>query len=140
MVCCVFHNSSPATHDRLLFEIVERAYNQKQNVVVFVGDNSRAAAVDRTLWILRQESFIPHRIFTPGETDPGVSVAIVTTETNPNSSEVLIADAHCNLDFACGFDAIHEFVNRSSSEMHEACRDRFKNYRQRQVPVEYLQT
>jgi DNA polymerase III subunit chi len=139
MSCCVFHNTAPATHDRQLFEIVEQAYIQRQNVVVFVGDDARATAIDRALWILKQDSFIPHKIFSAIEADPGVSVAIVTCEANPNSAGILVADGHCSLDFACSFEAIHEFVNRSSAELHEACRDRFKAYRQRQIPVEYIQ-
>jgi len=139
MVCCVFHNTAPATHDRQLFEIVERAYDQRQNVVVFVQNEARAAAIDRALWIIKQEAFIPHRIFNLKESDDGVAVAIVTGETNPNSSGILVADWHCSLDFACSFEAIHEFVNRSSPELHEACRDRFKQYRERQVPVQYIQ-
>lgn len=134
---CVFHDTAPATYERQLFEIVERAYSQHQNVVVYVRDEARAVSMDRTLWILKQEAFIPHRIYGAGEEDPDVAVAIVSHEINPNRAAILVADGHCSLDYACGFETIHEFVNRASPEMHQACRDRFRDYRSRKMSVEY---
>jgi DNA polymerase IIIc chi subunit len=137
MTSCIFHDTSPATHERQLFEIVEQAYIQRRRVLVFARDEARAAAIDRTLWILKQEAFIPHKIFAVNEAGPDVRVAIVSSEMNPIFADVLVVDAHCRLDFACEFDSIHEFVDRSSSELHQACRDRFRDYRSRQIPVEY---
>ena len=137
MAGCMFHDASAATIDRQVFELVESAFSRREKVVIFVQNDQRAAAIDRTLWIMKQEAFIPHRIFGSGDNDPDVPVAIVTGEWNPVSAGVLIAEGHCSLDFACGFETIHEFVNRSSPEIHQACRDRYRDYRQRQVPVEY---
>ena len=137
MTSCIFHDTSPAIHERQLFEIVEQAYSQGRKVLVFARDEARAAAMDRTLWILKQEAFIPHKICTVNEADSDVRVAIVSSEMNPISAEVLVVDAHCRIDFSCEFDFVHEFVDRSSPELHQACRDRFRDYRSRQIPVEY---
>ncbi len=137
MTACIFHDTTPATLERMLFEIVEKAYNRREKVVVFAQSEERATAVDRTLWILKQEAFIPHKVCSGKEEDPDVPVAIVTSEINPINAGILVADGHCGLDYACGFESIHEFVNRSSVAMHQACRDRFRDYRARQVPVEY---
>ena len=137
MTTCIFHDTGPAAHDRQLFEIVERLYNQRHRTLVFVRDEGRAAAIDRTLWILKQEAFIPHKVFATSEPDPEIRVAIVSSEVNPISADVLVAEAHCHLDFACQFESIHEFVDRSSPEIHQACRERFREYRSRQIDVEY---
>jgi len=137
MAACIFHDTTPATQDRQLFEIVERAYNRREKVLIFSQSEERATALDRTLWILKQEAFIPHKIILEDRADTEVRVAIVTSEINPIGAGILIADGHCSLDFACGFDSIHEFVNRSSAAVHQACRDRFRDYRARQIPVEY---
>ncbi len=137
MTACIFHDTTPATQERQLFEIVERAYSRRENVLVFSQSEDRAAALDRILWILKQEAFIPHKIISENRAEPEVRVAIITSEINPISAGTLIVDGHCSLDFACGFDSIHEFVNRSSTALHQACRDRFKEYRERQIPVEY---
>ena len=61
MKACIFHDVSPGQRDRKLFEIVEHAYNQGEHVLVYAPNEARAAVIDRFLWILRQESFIPHR-------------------------------------------------------------------------------
>jgi DNA polymerase III subunit chi len=137
MTACIFHDATPATQERQLFEIVERAYSKRQKVLIFTQSEARAAAVDRILWILKQEAFIPHKVFVANETDPDVPVAIVTSETNPIDAETLVADGHCSLNFACGFKSIHEFVNRSNAKAQQDCRDRFRDYRARQIPVEY---
>jgi DNA polymerase IIIc chi subunit len=137
MTSCTFHDTAPAARERQLFEIVELAFSQRRKVLVLVRDEARAALVDRMLWILKQEAFIPHKIFAGNETDPDVRVAIVCSEWNPISADVLVVESHCTLDFACDFDSVHEFVDRSTPELHQACRDRFRDYRSRQIAVEY---
>ncbi len=140
MNACIFHDTADTLHDRRVFEIVEEAYNRRKKVVVFADSEDRAMEINRFLWILRQDSFIPHQIFqAPGES-VSVPVAIVTTEWNPLDAEILIADGHCSMEFATGFDIIHEFVDRSSPEIQEKCRSRFRLYRDRNIPVEYLKT
>jgi len=138
MKACIFHDTSPGQQDRKLFEIVEHAYNHHANVLIYAQNEERAAAIDRFLWILKQESFIPHRILSGNEADTSVPVGIVTDAMNPVDADILIADGHCDLEFACSFDTVHEFVNRSSPEIQEACRERFRAYRARQIPVEHL--
>jgi DNA polymerase III subunit chi len=138
MRACVFHDTESSLQDRRLFEIVERAYNQHQKVVIFTTTQERAAAIDRTLWIIKQESFIPHKILGDHEREPGVPVVIVTGEHNPIGADILIADGHCSLEFVSEFDVVHEFVNRSSPELHEACRERFRSYKAKQIPVEHI--
>ena len=140
---CVFHDAPDNRREFLMFEIADLAYQGKNRILVFASTSERAVEIDRMLWVLRQESFIPHRIFNPGEriedVDSDVPVGIVTTEENPIDARVLIADGHCSLDFACGFDTAHEFVDHSSADRTEACRARFREYRNaRQIPVRYM--
>ncbi len=138
MSACIFHDTAAALHDRRVFEIVEDAYSRREKVIVFAGSEDRAVEIDRFLWILRQDSFIPHQIVRGYEDSIPVPVAIVTTECNPLDAGTLIADGHCSLEFAAGFDVIHEFVDHSSPVIKEACRERFRAYRDKSIPVEYL--
>jgi len=138
MKACVFHDVSPGQRDRKLFEIVEHVYIRREHALIYAHNEARAAVIDRFLWILRQESFIPHKIILKDEPDPSIPVAIVTSEINPIDASVLIADGHCSLKFAAGFETIHEFVDRSSAELQEACRERFRGYRERKIPVEHI--
>lgn len=138
MATCVFHDTGMGARDRRVFEVIEREVADGNKVVVFAGDKARAGQIDRFLWILRQESFLPHRIFEaadPGALEP---IAIVTGEVNPIGGSVLVADGHCSLEFAQGFESVHEFVDRSSAEAHQLCRDRFRAYQARKITVTYL--
>jgi DNA polymerase III subunit chi len=135
---CIFHDVDPGRQDRLLFEIVEQAYNRHERVLIFTQNEERAAALDRTLWIIKQEAFIPHKVFSRTESDTTIPIGIVTAEINPIEAQILIADGHCSLDFAGGFDHVHEFVNRSSPQMQESCRNRYRAYRDRQISVEHV--
>jgi DNA polymerase-3 subunit chi len=135
---CVFHDIGAARQERLLFEIVEHAYSRHEKVLIFVQNEERAAAMDRVLWILKQEAFIPHKVLNSQEIDSTIPVAIVTTEFNPIEAGILIADGHCSIEFACRFDSVHEFVNRSSPEIQKACRERYRIYRERHVPVKHV--
>jgi DNA polymerase III subunit chi len=138
MKACIFHDTSPGQQDRKIFEIVEDAYNHHLTVLIYTSNDERAEAIDRFLWILKQESFIPHKIFKWNEPDSSVAAAIVTSEINPVDACILIADGHCSLGFAEGFDTAHEFVNRSSPEIHELCRERFRAYRAQEIPIQHL--
>jgi DNA polymerase IIIc chi subunit len=140
MKACLFHDTSAALHDRRVFEIVEDTYNNRGKVLIFAESDKRAAEIDRMLWIIRQDSFIPHKIVQEHDRDINVAVAIVTAEWNPLQAAILIADGHCSLEFAFGFNMIHEFVYRSSPEIQEACRNRYRAYRDENIPVEYLKT
>jgi DNA polymerase III subunit chi len=135
---CIFHDVGPGQQDRRLFEIVEQAYNRRERVLIFVADEARATSIDRTLWIMKQEAFLPHRIFGQNDADPTVPIGIVASEINPVEARILIADGHCSFDFACGFDSVHEFVNHSSPQMLEASRDRYRTYRSKQIPINHI--
>ena len=141
---CLFHDTPDNRREFFIFEIVERSYRGKNKVIIFTSDNERAVALDRMLWILRQESFIPHRIFESGEIideeETEVPVGIVTTEENPIGANVLVVDGSCGLDFSCGFNTAHEFVDHSSPERTETCRDRFRDYRARGIVVRHVKS
>ncbi len=138
MNSCIFHDAGHSRRERKLFEVVESAYKRKEKVLVYASTEMRANEIDRTLWIHKQESFIPHKICRLNEPDPMVPVVIVTEEINPLGAGILVADGHCSIEFACAFDSIHEFVDRSSPEVQQACRERYRTYRDRALPVEYV--
>jgi DNA polymerase III subunit chi len=137
MSTCIFHDTVAGRRDGCIFEIVDQAYRRRERVLIFSDNEERASAIDRMLWILKQEAFIPHKIVQSDESNTGLPVTIVVSETNPNEAQILIADGHCSIDFASAFPMIHEFVTRITPQIHEACRDRFRLYRARGLTVEH---
>jgi len=135
---CVFHDPGHGHRERILFEIVEHAHSRHEKIVVYASNQERAAELDRILWILKQEAFLPHKICLPDEPDAGVPIAIVTEEINPISAGVLVADGHCSINFACTFNSVHEFVIRDSPDLQEACRRRYRAYKEKKIEVEHV--
>ena len=135
---CIFHDVGPGRQERRIFEIVERAYACRDKVLIFTQSEERAASIDRTLWIIKQEAFIPHKVFSRDEPDPKTPVGIVMEEINPVGAGILIADSHCSLEFASTFDSIHEFVDRSTPQAHRACQERYRLYRERKIPLDHV--
>ncbi|NLV31441.1 MAG: DNA polymerase III subunit chi [Acidobacteria bacterium] len=138
MSSCIFHDTGAERRDPCLFGIVESALSRRERVLIYADGEARAADIDRMLWVLKQESFLPHRVMREEDRDAEIPVAIVTVEINPAQAGILIADGHCGLDFAVRFRVIHEFVTRTSPGVHQACRERYRAYRSRQVAVEHL--
>jgi len=137
MTECVFHDAPDSLKNAVIFEIVEQAYRNRERILIYASGDERAAVLDRLLWIMKQEAFIPHRIFQSYELNQDVPVGIVTTETNPIAARVLIADGHCGLDFVGEFDNVHEFVDHTSPEILEICRKRFSDCRERKIAVRH---
>ena len=138
MTSCIFHDTVAERRDRCIFELVDQAYRSQKRALIFSDNDERASAIDRMLWILKQEAFIPHKIVQAGDSNCELPVAIVVSEINPIEAQILIADGHCSLDFGGTFSMIHEFVTRTTPQIHEACRERFRLYRTRQVTVEHV--
>jgi DNA polymerase III subunit chi len=134
---CIFHDTVAENRDRCIFQIVEQAYSRHERVLIFSDNEERASAIDRMLWILKQEAFIPHKVVQSDESNAGLPVIIGVSEANPNEAQVLIADGHCSIDFSSKFPMIHEFVTRTTPQIHEACRERFRLYRARELTVEH---
>jgi len=81
--------------------------------------------------------FIPHAILQDPPADLSVPIAVITSEVNPVEATILVADGHCSLEFAVGFNTVHELVDRTSSQPQEACRERRRSYRARKCLVRY---
>ncbi|HVY54056.1 MAG TPA: DNA polymerase III subunit chi [Gammaproteobacteria bacterium] len=61
----------PAQGDqaRLLFacRLLEKAFQQQHQIYVHLGDLSQAQILDNLLWTFKDDSFIPHQIYTENQ-------------------------------------------------------------------------
>jgi DNA polymerase III subunit chi len=135
MNTCIFHDCDSMQRERSLFEAVESGYEQRKRVLVYAESTERAVALDRVLWINKQESFIPHGIIEEAGAQTDLTVVIVTGEFDPVGAAILVADGHCSLEFAAGFERVHEFVDHSRKE---ASRERFRAYKTLGFKVDYV--
>lgn len=128
MKSATFLNTKEKEKNKLIFELVERFYYEGERIVIFCLSQDRAQEIDRFLWTYKQESFIPHKIFTYEEEEALEKIAIVYTEINPISAKILIADEKPSLGYSMAFERIYEFVEQSKEAIIES-RKRYKLYK-----------
>ncbi|MCX7990910.1 MAG: DNA polymerase III subunit chi [Proteobacteria bacterium] len=136
MKSATFLNVKEKDKNKLLFELVERFYYEGEKIVIFTSDEDRANELDRFIWVYKQESFIPHKIFKYSEEDAPEKIAVVYEELNPITAKVLIVYDKCNLNFAVNFERIYEFVEQNRDDILES-RKRYKFYKEKGFLMHY---
>lgn len=124
--------------NKYIFSIIEQNYKEKTKVVIFTNTKERAEEIDRILWILKQESFIPHKIFKYEELDALEPVAIVFEEINPINADTLIMDTPCSINFASKFNIIYDFVDKTSDEALQKSRERYAKFKDMKYNMHYV--
>lgn len=124
--------------NKYIFSIIEQNYKEKTKVVIFTNTKERAEEIDRILWILKQESFIPHKIFKYEELDALEPVAIVFEEINPINADTLIMETPCSINFASKFNIIYDFVDKTSDEALQKSRERYAKFKDMKYNMHYV--
>lgn len=98
-------------------------------LVIRVADLQQAQSLDRFLWTWKKDSFLPHCLDEPSQTEIDEPIVIVTGERNPNGATTLIMGAPCSLAFIDSFTQVFDFAELYDDELAQAARQRFRSYR-----------
>jgi len=102
---------------RDLCELVERLYLQGRSVVVWVADPERARILDGYLWTFSQNSFVPHTMWSGGESPEDPVVIVFGTPAYPQGAAVLVlAEPLPDTAAAASFSEIHEVCGGACQE------------------------
>jgi DNA polymerase-3 subunit chi len=74
---------------RAACRVVENAWGQGLRVYVLASDDAQATRMDEMLWTFRQDSFVPHELFSGGDT-PAARVLIGTGAGVTEGTDVLV--------------------------------------------------
>lgn len=135
---CYFFDTNKK--DQLIFSIVSKLFQNGEKVIIYTSNEERAYDLDRFLWVYKQESFIPHKIFKYEEKDALEPVAIVMEEFVPIDAKNLILDNPASQNFATQFDVIYDFVDHSSEKTLQQSRIRYKTFKSLGYVMHYKQT
>lgn len=124
--------------NKYIFSLAEQHYKDRIKTVIFTDTKERAEEIDRILWTLKQEAFIPHKIFKYEEPDALESIAITYQEINPIKAETLIMDTPCSISFALKFNTIYDFVDKSSDESLQKSRERYAKFKEMKYNMHYI--
>lgn len=126
--------ASDSTEARLRFacRIADKAFQQRQQVVLQAASAGEAEQLDELLWTFAQSSFVPHRVVRAGVAGvPTEPVLIVHGESSPG----LPAECLINLDTRVPenfsrYLRVAEIVDADSARRTQG-RERFRFYRDR---------
>ncbi|OGT46313.1 MAG: hypothetical protein A3E83_09340 [Gammaproteobacteria bacterium RIFCSPHIGHO2_12_FULL_41_20] len=110
--------------------LLEKAYQQQQLVYIHVDSPAEAEQLDTLLWTYREDSFIPHNIYSsPQPMEPSIQIGY--TEKPPHHQEILINLCHEIPIFYAQFTHIIEIVF-ADPNVQQLARERFRQYRSQQ--------
>ena len=94
-----------------LVKLLERLYQDRQAVVVWVGDEGRRQILDDYLWTYARLGFLPHTLWSTNMGDVDDPIVLVGDEARPNNAAVLVvADGLPPGQWAASFEAVHDFI------------------------------
>lgn len=123
--------------DRALPEILAKALERGNRVVVKAGSRARVEALDSALWTYESDSFLPHGHIRDGfEKDQ--PVWLTAEEENPNGATVLILTDGAAGDVG-GYSLCCELFDGNDDTAVEAARARWTAYKEQGHDLSYFQ-
>ncbi len=94
--------------DKCLCAWVEKLYIRGLKIQVFVSDLMEAQNLDYLLWVFKQQSFIPHKIYASGNDYTLTPVIISSEKIRLPKADALVMSRGCSLEFVRHFkEAVH---------------------------------
>ena len=111
MVRLILHPLPGEKRAGKLVQTIEELYTGGRKLVVWVADENRRQILDEYLWTFRKLSFVPHAVWTRQPDMPAEPVVLTGEPVNPPGADVLVVgDDLPPIEWAQGFDEIHDFV------------------------------
>lgn len=112
---------------RFLCRVCDKALQQKLNVFIYAEDPTQAEQLDRLLWLIPEDAFLPHHLI--GSKTPKAPISIGLGDQRPTHRELFFNAASTLPSFAFEFDRIAEVVIQApdalllSRQNFVSCRD-----------------
>lgn len=113
--------------NKYICEITEKLFHN--NILVSIYSKNETSRIDNQLWIWKQESFIPHQIAEPNNSEITESVVISNDPSKLLSSEAIILDDPVSFDYLDKYKLIIDFAEVFHSEKKIESRQRYKTMR-----------
>ncbi len=121
--------------DRDLYacRIIEKAYNNKHKVFVFLSDLEETNKFDTQLWTFSDISFVPHEIYNQANDSTQI---LLGYDHKPNKTNDILINLTSNIPiFYQDFNHIIEVIP-NDEQLKKLARVRFKQYKQNGAKIE----
>jgi DNA polymerase-3 subunit chi len=125
-------------HARLVFasRLIEKAYHLNHRIYVNTSSTAESHALDTLLWVFREESFIPHAIYTGSVTTSApIQIGNEIQKLPEDQHDILINLSEAIPTFYTDFQRVIEIV--LNEPQHQAkSRERFRLYREQDCQLD----
>ena len=118
---------------QLACRIAEKARRAGQRVLIHSPDDAQARHVDKLLWTLWEQSFIPHGLL--GKDDAGINPILIGDGTTDHQEHQVLINLGSEVPvFFSRFERLIECVDHDEG-VKRASRERFRFYREHGYPL-----
>jgi len=110
-------------------DIVEKFYNSKKTLSIFVENSKNANTLDRQLWVWKQELFIPHILTNDFDQDFEEPVLITNNKNLSAVSKALVLFDPIPNDIFNNFEIVIDFAETYDPDRLQLSRKRYKDLR-----------
>lgn len=125
----VFIELNTSNKFRHTCDIVEKIYDQGKTATIYVQNIKNAQALDRQLWVWKQEQFIPHAIFDSFDGEIEEAIIITTRNDFPVVTEALILFDPLEDHQFQSFQLVVDFAEVYDAGRLKLSRERYKTWR-----------
>jgi DNA polymerase-3 subunit chi len=115
--------------------LTEKAYLRSLSVAILTNTEADARSVDELLWTFKERAFVPHEIFAVHVESTDVPVYLTADPIGGPSADLLVNLSDRLPDRPDRFGRIAEIID-ADAERKRLGRERFKAYRELQLPLE----
>lgn len=135
----LFYHLQDTTLEGVLPPLVEKSLQRGWRVVIQVGSEERAAALDAHLWTYRDDSFLPHGTWRdPDAADQPVILSIAEDNLNAASVRFLVDRAPLPVD-SSGYERLVMIFDGNDDDALAAARGAWAESKSKGFDVTYWQ-
>jgi DNA polymerase-3 subunit chi len=133
-----FYHMQQKKLEQALPEILAKALERRQRVVVKAGSRERLEALNAGLWTYDSASFLPHGMMKDG---PAAEqpIWLTTEDDNPNQATVLVLVEGASPAAAGNFDLCCDLFDGNDEAAVLAARERWKKHKDSGCSLAYFQ-
>jgi DNA polymerase-3 subunit chi len=115
--------------------LTEKAYLRSLSVAILADTEADARSLDELLWTFNERSFVPHEIFALDSESTDAPIYLTADPVNGPRADLLVNLSNRLPERPERFGRIAEIID-ADAERKRLGRERFKSYRELQLPLE----
>ncbi len=127
----ILHFQKELEKERFICRLTDKAWHQDYRIYIHADSTGQAKIFDDMLWTFRQDSFLPHALYTPEDKVTPVQIGHMPDHFC-QGMDVLVSLTETVPDFYHHFERVAEFVDANN---RKTGRERYRFYRDQECEL-----